>query len=425
MISDVVRPVLEELRLKSFKSYCRTVLPLGPLTVLHGPSGAGKSNALDALAVLSRLAGGEPIGDALRGGGRGPLAEPVRGGPAGCAPYGKDAFVLGCTVLTGGGPVRLDVVVRTDGEPRIARERLLCGGRVLLETGQQDTGRGRINVTWHNDSRQGDIRAPFPADTLITAQVPLRVAGSSAGERRVLAAAEQSLTALREVFTADPAPRLMRGWAPADPRARLTGTAANISAVLARMQGDCRHRYGRLVKALQSVAPHLLTGLDVERRVGRGRAAEVLAVFEEGAFGRTSAARAADGMLRCLAFAAALLTGAEVLDVDPVGEVPWERRLLTVVAEDLGAGLADQQTARLLLLAREICNSGHVRVLTALQEPGPARGVAGAVLLACARDPLTGRSVLEPEPARVPVQLPHGAHGSSRTRAEAAVAVLD
>jgi len=65
MSTDVIRPFIEELRLSAFKSYRRAVLPLGRFTVLHGPSGAGKSNALDALAVLSRLAVGEPVGAAL------------------------------------------------------------------------------------------------------------------------------------------------------------------------------------------------------------------------------------------------------------------------------------------------------------------------------------------------------------------------
>lgn len=90
-VRPALRPTVEELRLTSFKSYRRTTLPLAPLTVLHGPSGVGKSNALDALAVLSRLALGEPIGPSLDGlgGTAGPLALPVRGGLLGCVPHGR------------------------------------------------------------------------------------------------------------------------------------------------------------------------------------------------------------------------------------------------------------------------------------------------------------------------------------------------
>ncbi|OKI14302.1 hypothetical protein A6A07_14330 [Streptomyces sp. CB03911] len=411
------RPTVEELRLTSFKSYRRATLGLSPLTVLYGPSGVGKSNALDALAVLSRLALGEEITDSLDGmpGTAGPLAAPVRGGLLGCVPHGRDAVILGCTVRSAAGPVRLEVVVRTDGPVRIARERLTLHGQVLVETGEQDVRNRRINVTWHNDTRQGDIRAPFPSGSLITSQLPLRVAGSSAGERKVLAASEHLLTALREVFPLHPVPALMRDWTPADPQARLLGTAANISALLGRLKNECARRYGHLLKVVQSAAPHPLLGLDVARR-GTGAEERVLAVFDEGVLGRTGADQASDGMLRHLAFAAVLLTGAGVLDVDPAAEVPWAHRQLTVLAEDLGAGLGGEQTASLLRLAREVCGRRDVRLLAALQDPAAARealgeagGPAGPDLVECRRDPATGHSVLRPESARVPAQFARGA----------------
>ncbi|MFI6847370.1 ATP-binding protein [Kitasatospora sp. NBC_00085] len=407
------RPTLEELRLTSFKSYRRATLPLAPLTVLHGPAGVGKSNALDALAVLSRLALGEEITDSLDGlpGRRGPLGTPVRGGLAGCVPHGRNALILGCTVRSSDGPIGLDVVIRTDGPVRIAREQLTLDGRTLVETGEQDLRHHRTNVSWHNDTRQGDIRAPFPNTTLVTAQIPLRVAGSSPGERKVLAATEHLLTALREVFPVHPVPALMRDWARPDPQARLLSTAANISSVVARLSGECARRYGRLLRVVQSAAPYPLLGLDLARR-GTGAGERVLAVFDEGVRGRTGADQASDGMLRHLAFAAVLLTGAGVLDLDAAAEVPWAHRQLTVLAEDLGAGLGTEQTASLLRLAREMCGRHQLRVLGALQEPAAAREALGGAgelspgvaLVECRRDPGSGHTVLRTETARVPAQ---------------------
>ncbi|MER5864661.1 ATP-binding protein [Kitasatospora sp. NPDC002040] len=404
-VRPVLRPTVEELRLTSFKSYRRTTLPLSPLTVLHGPSGVGKSNALDALAALSRLALGESIGPSLDGlGGTGPLALPIRGGLLGCVPHGRNAIILGCTVRSPAGLIRLELVVRTDGPVRVAREWLTCAGQTLVETGEQDVAHGRVNVTWHNDSRQGDIRAPFPNDSLITAQIPLRVAGSSNGERQVLAAAEQLLTALREVFPLHPVPALMRDWAEPEPDARLVASAANISPVLARVKQECTRRYGRLLKAVQQAAPHPLLGLDVARR-GPEASEQLLAVFDEGVLGRTGADQASDGMLRLLAFAAVLLTGAGVLDVDPAAEIPSAHRQLTVLAEDLAAGLGAEQISALLRLAREVCEKEDIRLLAAVQDPAPAREPGlGAELIECRRDPASGHSVLRPETARVPVQ---------------------
>lgn len=413
----VQRPTVEEIRLTSFKSYRRAVLPLAPLTVLHGPAGVGKSNALDALAVLSRLALGEEITDSLDGlpGLGGPLATPVRGGLAGCVPHGRDALILGCTVRSDEGPIRLELVIRTDGPVRIAREQLTLDGRTLVETGEQDLRRHRVNVGWHNDTRQGDIRAPFPNTTLITAQIPLRVAGSSAGERTVLAATEQVLTALREVFPVHPVPGLMRDWARPDPQARLLSTAANISAVIARLSNECGRRYGQLLRVVQSAAPHPLLGLDLAHR-GAGADERVLAVFDEGVLGRTGADQASDGMLRHLAFAAVLLTGAGVLDLDVAAEVPWAHRQLTVLAEDLGAGLGTEQAASLLRLAREMAGRNQLRVLAALQEPAAAREALGGpgelppevALVECRRDPGSGHTVLRTETARVPAQAARG-----------------
>ncbi|MEV4557366.1 ATP-binding protein [Kitasatospora sp. NPDC049285] len=429
--SRVQRPTVEELRLTSFKSYRRATLPLSPLTVLHGPSGAGKSNALDALSVLSRLALGEEIRPSLDGIGglSGPLAVPVRGGLAGCVPHGRNAIILGCTVRSTAGPIRLEVVVRTDERVRIAREWLTLDGQTLMETGEQDVGRGRVNVTWHNDSRQGDIRAPLPSSALITSQLPLRVAGSSNGERKVLTAAEHLLTALREVFPLHPVPAAMRGWARPDPQARLLGTAANISAVLGRLKYECNRRWARLLRAVQAAAPHPLLGLDVARR-GEAGQQRLLAVFDEGVLGRTGADQASDGMLRLLAFAAVLLTGAGVIDVDPADEVPDAHRQLVLLAEDLGAGLAHEQITALLRLAHEVAAKEDVRLVAALQDPGPAVGLDGLDLIECRRDPATGHSLLRrtDHTARVPAQgaPPPGAdHAASEGAPAAGGAVVD
>jgi DNA repair exonuclease SbcCD ATPase subunit len=90
--------VVDEVRLSSFKSFTDAVLPLEALTLVVGRNGSGKSNALDGLWALTRLASGEDVRDALDGQREGPA---VRGGAAGCAPFGQSTFSLGCTVRTG------------------------------------------------------------------------------------------------------------------------------------------------------------------------------------------------------------------------------------------------------------------------------------------------------------------------------------
>ncbi|MDP1806256.1 MAG: AAA family ATPase, partial [Acidimicrobiales bacterium] len=113
--------VVEEIRLTSFKSFTDAVLPLEELTLVVGRNGSGKSNALDGLWALTRLASGEDVRDALDGQRGGPA---VRGGAAGCAPFGESAFSLGCTVRTGEQRVRLDVTVQVEPGVQIVAETL-------------------------------------------------------------------------------------------------------------------------------------------------------------------------------------------------------------------------------------------------------------------------------------------------------------
>src|SRR5215207_10868323 len=98
---------LREVRLKAFKSFRGATLPVDAITVLTGRNNSGKSNALDGIEVLSRLATGEDLADALDG--RRRQGGPVRGGSYGCVPHGGTAFSLGCTVESGGRRFYLDL----------------------------------------------------------------------------------------------------------------------------------------------------------------------------------------------------------------------------------------------------------------------------------------------------------------------------
>ena len=377
------RATVSELRLVAFKSHVNTALALAPVTLLAGESGAGTSNVLDALTALSGLAGGAELPEALAG---------VRGGLAGCVPHGRQGFRLGCTVESAqGAELRLEVAVRTDGGARIVAERITETrpgepARILLSTGEEDRTRGRLNALWHSDGRQGDIRAPLASGSLLASQLPLRVAGATAGEQRVLAAVEGLLTALREVFPVDPVPALMRGWVPVGDDARLRGSGENLAAVLARIQGECRIRYGRLVQTVRATSPHPVRELGVLRGRGDDGVERVVAAVWEAADGPTDAAVMGAGLLRRLAFATVLLTGPGVLQVESAA-VPDAERLLTVLAEDLDPGL--------LGLAAEVVARGHVRVLATVRETGTAVVPVGTRMVRCRRDPGTGASVLD------------------------------
>ena len=126
IIGRMATPRLAELRLSNFKSFHDAVLTLHPVTFLTGLNSSGKSNALDGLEVLSRLASGAELGDALDG--RMTQTGPIRGGSRGCAPHGTESFELGCTVESGTDTYRYDVEVQVYPELRVVKESLVGTG---------------------------------------------------------------------------------------------------------------------------------------------------------------------------------------------------------------------------------------------------------------------------------------------------------
>ena len=156
---------ITSLRLTAFKSYQDTEMPLAPLTVMIGRNGSGKSNALDALEVLSRLAQGEEVRDALDGGRRGD-AGPVRGGIDGCPPSGTDEFEIGATVEDGDGfCADLDVRVQVRPRVQIVYERLEATvgkqSHVLLVTEDPDLERSDLGASVWNGT--GAATRPWPS----------------------------------------------------------------------------------------------------------------------------------------------------------------------------------------------------------------------------------------------------------------------
>jgi energy-coupling factor transporter ATP-binding protein EcfA2 len=406
------RPNVTELRLSAFKSHRGASFALGPLTLLAGPSGTGKSSVLEALDALGRLAGGEELGEvftAEAGSGA------VRGGVGACVPHGarpdgegRRGFRIGCTADGPVGPVRLDVAVQTEPELRIVGERLTGAGETLLTTALRDPGRRQVQAAWHTAGQAPVTRAPLPDDRLATALLPLRVAGTTDGQRLVLAAAEQMVVALRGVFAVEPRPHRMRAAVPARD-GRLRRGCDNLSAVLHRTEGECRTRHAALVRAVRAVCVGPVEGLTTV-----ARDAGVLAAVDRGPLGLVPVDRLGDGELRFLALAVVLLTGPGVLDVDTSGELLPALQTLTVLADGLDLGLDRAQSRELLDLAGQAARRGHIRLLGTVHDGTVAEGMDGVTVVEFGH------------PARVPAQgLAQGpaqglAQGPARSPAQSA-----
>ncbi|WP_327267961.1 ATP-binding protein [Streptomyces sp. NBC_01218] len=367
-----VRPVVTELRLAAFASHWRRTLPLGPLTLLTGPSGSGASSALRAYEALARLGAGDALED-------------VFPDPVSCVPEravadaeGRRGFRIGCTVDGPAGPVRLDVAVQAEPSLRIVGERLTAGGQTLLSTALRDPRRPTVQAAWHTAGQVPVTRAPLPDGRLATALLPLRVAGVTEGQLRVLAAAEQVVVGLHSAFLCDPLPGGMRGPARAGEE-RLRSGCDNLAAVLARTRTQCAHRHARLVAAAAAGCAGPVTALTT-RESADGK---VEALVGRGAGRTTPIGRLGDGELRYVALALVLLTGPHVLEVNTPDEIPWAMRALTVLTDGFDRGLDARQSGELLRLAAGICADGHLRLLGTVGEAGAALAGAteGAVLV--------------------------------------------
>ncbi|MFM9373653.1 AAA family ATPase [Streptomyces sp. Da 82-17] len=378
------RPALTELRLSAFRAHRGLALPLAPVTLLQGPSGSGKSSALEAYEALARLGRGRSVYEAF------PDA-------AACVPerarpdrQRRRGFRIGCTTDGPAGPVRLDLAVQAEPDLRVVGERLTAPWGVLFETALRDPSTHVVQAAWHTAGNSAVIRAPLPDDRLGTALVPLRVAGSTAAQRRVLEAAEQVVVALRSVFPCDPLPERMRAAAPVGDGVLRSG-CDNLAEVLRRTRAECGARHAALVAAVGPGCAGPVADVVLEV-LGDGT---VRGVLDRGP-GRpaTPLARLGDGELRFLGLALVLVAGRGVLAPAPPGE-PHPEAPLTVLADGFARALDPAQSRRLTELAARaggvragVRGDGRadVRLLGAVSDASWACGVDGVEVVDLRRD---------------------------------------
>lgn len=382
---------LVELRLPAFKSLKGASIPLDALTLLVGRNGSGKSNILDALAVLSSLASGANIRDALDGGRDGPA---IRGGSEGCAPVGDDSFEMGCTVAIDNTHYHLDLTIAVRPSVQVISECLWTrrrGGqrrgqrRDLLKSDPAHHDSGDLVARWDNAKRGMNPSLPFRATQLLTTQIPTRLPATSRAGREIHAVAEQVLEALGSVFILDPVPHQMREYVP-EKDTRLRRNADNLSPVLAEL---LRHPPTRdaLIEMTRSLSEAQVSELStVTSELG-----DVMVTVNErigDAIEPMPARLMSDGTLRFLAIAAALMDAPGPTHPSSADSTAVAGRLLVV--EELENGLHPSQATLLLDRLKEASRATNVRTLATTHSPAILDALSGSDhsgVLVCSRGP--------------------------------------
>lgn len=377
---------LSELRLVAFKSVRDAQVPLGPLTLIVGRNGSGKSNIFDALAVLSSLATGLSLRDALDGGREGPV---VRGGSEGCAPLGTNAFAIGCVAIVDGVTVNLDLEIQTSPTLQIRSERLWAlrtqgpkRGEPLEFLKSEPLNQYSADITARWESAKPGVNPPviMRADQLLTTQVATRVPATSQAGRRVHDIARGMVEAISGIFLLDPVPHQMREYVPVRD-SRLRRNADNLSAAIGRLAADERVG-GTLLAMTQSLSEAQVSQLaTVSSDLG-----DVMLTISERIGGVTQQVPArlmSDGTLRFLAIVSALLDS-------PNSKTPSAQESERVLAvEELENGLHPSQAKLLLSLLKESSAQRGVRTIATTHSPAILNALEGkdhGSVLVCSRD---------------------------------------
>jgi predicted ATPase len=391
---------LREVRLTSFKSFDSQVLPIDAITVLTGLNSSGKSNALDAIEVLSRLAGGEDLADALDG--RRRESGAIRGGSRGCAPHKTETFALGCTVEYNRETYDLDVEVQVTPELRIIRENLrgpvtmASGSRYitdLLSTQRFQDSDPNLWAEVCNGKRGRNPILPFKDNRLLTTQLPVRFNAETEVEKSVVRAATAVASALRAVFHLDPIPHLMRDYV-AERDNDLRRTGENLSAALYRLTRNEPSTFRQLIELVRAVGGDGISDIEVTR----SELGDVMLALREKYAGRpseqTPAREMSDGLLRFMAIATALLTSNRGLDIDhhPI-DGPTAGVLLVI--EELENGLHPSQSGRVLQLLQQVCTDLSTQILFTSHSPALLNELTGNLntsVVVCHRDSHSGHT---------------------------------
>lgn len=383
--------MIRSVTVRDFKSYKAATLPLAELTVLIGANASGKSNLIEALQLLSWIAGGRRLSDLISAVKERELV--IRGTTPNLTFGGGGVFGFDCVVAddkTEEEKLRLELTLRLDDHGlHIFKEELwaLDERRTNLPLYEVEGPAGpyssEIQIAYNNFAR-GRVKphiAGIDQQAVFTQlTTPARFDKDHEKSQAVIpASTEQLRRSLEAVLFLDPVPVKMREYAFIVDK-KLRGDGSNVSAVLF----DLCNQPGRKQEVLEFVRS--LPEQDIaDIEFLKGPRNEVMVQLQE-TFGKRvawwEAASLSDGTLRVLAVASALLSV-------PEGSL--------VVIEEIDNGVHPSRAKALLAGIQKLASARKLRVLLTTHNPALLDAIplsAVPNIVACYRDPEHGDSKL-------------------------------
>jgi predicted ATPase len=380
--------MLTEFTLANFKSYRKSSLRLGSLTLLIGANASGKSNVLEGLRFLCWLANGHQLNtiqSAIN------VDRVIRGRVDDLCYRGESSFTIGCRLdIAAWNQLSLTVGVN-NGEMNITSEEIADANDpplYVIDPMAQDqynpSWPHEINVTFDNFP-EGQNSSYVVCDNQMAIFTQLDNPGWVKGSyeplrQKITETIHQYRKVLPNILFLDAIPAKMRNYSYKSDW-HLQEDGVNLSSVLFRLCENQPENKQEILNLIQSIPEQVIDELDFIF----GPRGEVMVCLSE-TFGDTrhnyEAALLSDGTLRVLAIAAAMLSATE-------GSL--------IVIEEIDNGVHPSRVKSLITSIQEIAKRRNLQVLISTHNPALMDAIPDAALgdvVFCYRDPLVGDSRL-------------------------------
>jgi AAA domain, putative AbiEii toxin, Type IV TA system/AAA ATPase domain len=352
--------MLTEFTLANFKSYRKSSLRLGSLTLLIGANASGKSNVLEGLRFLCWLANGHQLNtiqSAIN------VDRVIRGRVDDLCYRGESSFTIGCRLdIAAWNQLSLTVGVN-NGEMNITSEEIADANDpplYVIDPMAQDqynpSWPHEINVTFDNFP-EGQNSSYVVCDNQMAIFTQLDNPGWVKGSyeplrQKITETIHQYRKVLPNILFLDAIPAKMRNYSYKSDW-HLQEDGVNLSSVLFRLCENQPENKQEILNLIQSIPEQVIDELDFIF----GPRGEVMVCLSE-TFGDTrhnyEAALLSDGTLRVLAIAAAMLSATE-------GSL--------IVIEEIDNGVHPSRVKSLITSIQEIAKRRNLQVLICYRDP--------------------------------------------------------